>query len=71
MFERRGVRMRSHREPAATLPEANLGARPQSLNPTFCRPGRSADSELGPSGRFRSPDEETSSSDRRGARSVY
>ncbi|MQL93599.1 hypothetical protein Taro_026234 [Colocasia esculenta] len=34
-FERRGVRMRSHRQPATTLPERNFAPDKKSPNATF------------------------------------
>ena len=68
MFYRRRVEIRAHREP---LPPSGSGIREQdrkSPSPAQGRPGRSADSELGPRGRFRSPGEEISTFYRSGAK---
>ena len=67
-FYRRRVGIRAHREP---LPPSGSGIRApdrKSPSPAQGRPGRSADSELGPRWRFRSPGEEISTFYRSGAK---
>ncbi|MQL84095.1 hypothetical protein Taro_016583 [Colocasia esculenta] len=65
------VGIRAHREPL--LPSGNEIRAPdrKSPSPAQGRPGRLADSELGPHRRFRSPGEEISTFYRSGAKSVY